>query len=85
MVANAEQIADMKTKYANANRDFGYGHAKQALFELLLEKFKREREKYNYYMNNLPEVDALLKEGAKKAGTIADGVLQRVREKLGFE
>ncbi len=55
------------------------------MFELLLEKFKTEREKYNYYMNNLPEVDALLKEGAKKAGTIADGVLQRVREKLGFE
>jgi len=85
LVANAEQIADMKTKYANVNRDFGYGHAKQALFELICERFKTEREKYNYYMNNLPEVDALLKQGAEKAGVIADGVLQRVRVKLGFE
>jgi len=52
LVANAEQIAAMKIKYVNANRDFGYGHAKQALFELITEKFKTEREKYNHYMNN---------------------------------
>jgi tryptophanyl-tRNA synthetase len=85
LVADADQIADMKTKYANVNRDFGYGHAKQALFELILSNFKTEREKYNYYMSNLTEVDTLLKEGAKRAGAIADGVLQRVREKLGFQ
>jgi tryptophanyl-tRNA synthetase len=85
LIANAEQIAEMKTKYDNVNRDFGYGHAKQALFELICERFKTERQKYNYYMNNLPEVDALLKQGAEKAGVIADGVLQRVRVKLGFE
>ncbi|MEO5775643.1 MAG: tryptophan--tRNA ligase [Flavobacterium sp.] len=85
LLANAEQIAQMKTKYANVNRDFGYGHAKQELFELIIAKFKTEREKYNYYMNNLPEVDALLKKGATKAGAIANEVLKRVREKLGFE
>ena len=85
LLANEAQLQNMKTNYANANRDFGYGHAKQALFELILEKFKTEREKYNYYMNNLPEVDALLQQGAEKAGIIADGVLKRVREKLGFE
>ncbi|MDG1871569.1 MAG: tryptophan--tRNA ligase, partial [Flavobacterium sp.] len=44
-----------------------------------------EREKYNYYINNLPEVDALLKIGAKKASVVADGVLAKVRVKLGFE
>ena len=85
LLANAEQIDQMKMKYANINKDFGYGHAKQALFELILEKFKTEREKYNYYMNNLQEVDTLLQQGAAKAGIVADGVLQRVREKLGFE
>ena len=85
LLANTQQIAEMKTKYANVNRDFGYGHAKQALFELILTNFKTEREKYNYYMNNWPEVDTLLKQGAKKAGTIADVVLQKVRMKLGFE
>ena len=53
--------------------------------EKIVEKFKAEREKYNYYMNNLPEVDALLKVGAEKAALVANGVLGRVREKLGFE
>jgi len=85
LIANAEQIAEMKTKYANANKDFGYGHAKHALFELLLEKFKTEREKYNYYMSNLPEIDSLLQQGAAKASKVADGVLERVRVKLGFK
>ncbi|TDP59982.1 tryptophan--tRNA ligase [Flavobacterium dankookense] len=85
LVATTEQIAEMKLKYQNVNRDFGYGHAKQALFELIVERFKTEREKYNYYINNLDEVDQLLKEGAKKASIVADGVLNKVREKLGFE
>ena len=57
----------------------------QELFDLIVIKFKIEREKYNYYMSNWPEVDALLKEGAVKAGVIADGVLQKVRVKLGYE
>jgi tryptophanyl-tRNA synthetase len=83
LLASQEQIAAMKANYLGGN--YGYGHAKQALFELIVEKFKTEREKYNYFMNNLAEVDALLKVGAEKAGTVANGVLARVREKLGFE
>jgi tryptophanyl-tRNA synthetase len=83
LLANAAQIAAMRENYLAGN--YGYGHAKQALFELIVEKFKTERERYNYYMNNLAEVDALLKIGAQKAGVVADGVLARVREKLGFE
>lgn len=85
LLANAEQISQMRTKYENVNRDFGYGHAKQELFELITTNFKTEREKYNYYMSNLPEVDALLKKGAIKARATADVVLQKVRTKLGFE
>ncbi len=84
LLATPEQIAEIRLKYANENREFGYGHAKQALFELIVEKFKTEREKYNYYMSNLDEVDALLLEGAKKAGAVADVVLKKVRVKLGF-
>jgi tryptophanyl-tRNA synthetase len=83
LLANAAQIAAMRENYLAGN--YGYGHAKQALFELIVEKFKTERERYNYYMNNLAEVDALLKIGSQKAGVVADGVLARVREKLGFE
>ena len=83
LLANDEQTTAMQQNYLGGN--YGYGHAKQALFELICEKFKTEREKYNYYINNLPEVDDLLKKGASKAGTIANGVLSKVRQKLGFE
>ena len=75
----------MVNNYKNENNDFGYGHSKQILFELLLEKFKTERELYNYYINNLNQIDTLLKIGAQKAGIIANGVLEKVRQKLGFE
>lgn len=84
LLANDEQIAFLTEKYKNANQDFGYGHAKQILFELILEKFKTEREKYTFYMNNLPEIDKALFEGANKAKLVANKVLGRVREKLGF-
>src|SRR6218665_1045861 len=82
LLANEEETAQMRANYLGGN--YGYGHAKQALFELITEKFKDEREKYNYYINNLEEVDALLKKGASKASVIADGVLAKVREVLGF-
>jgi tryptophanyl-tRNA synthetase len=84
LLATEEQLQIFREKYQNTNRDFGYGHAKQALFELLLSRFETERTKYQYYMNNLAELDAALLQGATKASKIADGVLNRVREKLGF-
>lgn len=83
LLANENEIDQMRNNYLGGN--YGYGHAKQALYELITEKFKNEREKYNYYINNLKEVDALLKKGAEKASLVADGVLNRVREVLGFE
>ncbi|WP_395046599.1 tryptophan--tRNA ligase [Flavobacterium sp.] len=84
LLASEVQIAQMIENYKNTNRDYGYGHAKQALFELITEKFSTEREKYNYYMNNLPELEEILKVGAQKAANVANGVLQRVRVKLGY-
>jgi tryptophanyl-tRNA synthetase len=83
LMANESQLQTMTSNYLGGN--YGYGHAKQALFELIVEKFKAERERYNYYINNLAEVDALLKIGAQKANVVATRVLERVREKLGFE
>ena len=82
LLGTPEQIEVMRANYLGGN--YGYGHAKQALFELITDKFKTERERYNYYINNLEEVDALLKTGAAKAAVIANGVLNKVREKLGY-
>lgn len=84
LLASENQIAQMAENYKNTNRDFGYGHAKQALFELITEKFKTQREQYNYYIANPAAVEKALLHGAEKAGKIANGVLARVRAKLGF-
>lgn len=82
LLATEAQTEEMREKYLAGN--FGYGHAKKALFELIVEKFKTVREKYSYYMENPEEVDAALKVGADKAAVIANGVLARVRKKLGY-
>lgn len=84
LLATEKQIAELTEKYKNVNQDFGWGHAKQALFELITERFKTEREKYNYYMSHTSEIDEALALGAEKAKVVANGVLKRVREKLGY-
>ena len=82
LIASESEITEMRANYEGGN--YGYGHAKQAFFELLIETFKEERERYQYYMNNLDEIDKALSIGAKKATQIAEGVLKRVRSKLGY-
>jgi len=82
ILASEEQKAEMRQNYLNGN--YGYGHAKQALFEVILERFGPAREKFDYYMNNLQEVDDALALGAEKAKKVADGVLERVRGKVGY-
>ena len=82
ILASDSQIAEMWSNYLNGN--YGYGHAKQALYELILEKFKSPRDKFNYYMNHLNEVDDALSIGAEKAKKVADSVLERVRNKVGY-
>ncbi|EAR02724.1 tryptophan--tRNA ligase [Maribacter sp. HTCC2170] len=82
ILASPEQIAEMRSNYKGGN--YGYGHAKQALYEVLLEKFGSAREKFDYYMTNLDEVDHALEIGAEKAKKVANEVLQRVRGKVGY-
>ena len=82
LLASDEEIAKMRANYVGGN--YGYGHAKQALYELIVEKFATEREKYNHYMNNLNELDEALAVGAEKARKVAAGVLKRVRSKIGY-
>jgi tryptophanyl-tRNA synthetase len=82
LLASPEEILQMRNNYLNGG--YGYGHAKQALYELILRKFAKERELFNHYMNNLDEIDKKLLEGAEKAKAIASPVLERVRQKLGY-
>lgn len=81
-LANDEQKIQMQHNYSNGG--YGYGHAKQALFELILETFSEARAKFDYLMQNTSEIDKALEIGAEKANKVADETLRRVREKLGF-
>jgi tryptophanyl-tRNA synthetase len=82
LLANTEQISSLRAKYLAGN--FGYGHAKQELFELIVSKYKNEREAFNFYMSNLPELEKKLQQCEAKATEIAREVLGRVRTKLGY-
>ncbi len=81
-LASESEVSEMRENYLKGN--YGYGHAKQALYELMLKKFEGPREKFNYYMTHLGEIDAALSHGSKKAKNVADAVLGRVREKVGY-
>jgi tryptophanyl-tRNA synthetase len=82
LLSNEEQKNTLRSKYLAGN--FGYGHAKQELFELIMEKYKKEREAFSFYMSNPAELDKKLEQGEAKARVIAREVLGRAREKLGF-
>ncbi|SCY34780.1 tryptophanyl-tRNA synthetase [Nonlabens sp. Hel1_33_55] len=82
LLATAQQTAEMRSNYEAGN--YGYGHAKKALLELILSRFSETRERFEHFMSNKHEIDAALNEGAAKAKLVADDVLARVREKLGY-
>ncbi len=81
LIATAEQTEALRQKYLAGN--FGYGHAKTELLQLILTRFSKERELFAYYMNNLPELEEKLQAGAEKTRKIAQTTLKRVRESLG--
>tara|TARA_X000000950_G_scaffold47905_1_gene55551 strand:+ start:3241 stop:4209 length:969 start_codon:yes stop_codon:yes gene_type:complete len=82
LMGSEDQVAQLRQEYLRGG--MGYGHAKQALFELILKKFEVERAKFNYYTESPQEVEVALAKGAAQASKIADEVLLRVRRKLGF-
>ncbi|CAM1350496.1 tryptophan--tRNA ligase [Tenacibaculum insulae] len=82
LLASDAQIAEMRANYEGGN--YGYGHAKQALYELILDKFADVRAKYNHYMENKHEIDEALTIGAEKAKKVATEVLSRTRAKIGY-
>jgi len=82
LLATPDQKEAMHKKYLAGN--FGYGHAKQELYELILQKFSKEREGFDFYMSNAEELEKKLQRGEAKARLVAEEVLNRVRKKIGF-
>ncbi|GIS21187.1 MAG: tryptophan--tRNA ligase [Bacteroidota bacterium] len=82
LLAKKNEIECMKKNYELGG--YGYGHAKNELFELILKKYSVERDKFQHYISNPDEVEKILKAGATKANATANKVLNRVRKKLGY-
>ena len=82
LLATAEQTEELRKKYLAGG--FGYGHAKTALLELILSKYKNEREAYDRYMNDRSLLEAELKKGADKARAIGIPVLEKARNVMGY-
>ncbi|MGB1171150.1 MAG: tryptophan--tRNA ligase [Flavobacteriaceae bacterium] len=82
LLANKEQTQVLRQEYLAGG--MGYGHAKQALYELILERFAKERQQFNYFMEHPQEIEISLAKGADRARAIANKVLLRVRNKVGY-
>ena len=82
LMAGPAETEVLRMKYMAGN--FGYGHAKNELLSLILTKFSKERELFTYYMNNLPELEEKLQEGAQKTRKVAVETLKRTRQSLGM-
>jgi len=79
---DAEQKRELQERYKS--RKEGYGHFKKYLKELIWEELGEAREKREYYLSHTDEVNDILAMGAKKAKTIADAKMEKVRAAIGL-
>ena len=80
-MASAEQAAALEAKLAAGN--FGWGHAKEALYEVLEESLAPARQRFVTLRADPAELDRILARGAERARGIAQATLGRVRERVG--
>jgi tryptophanyl-tRNA synthetase len=82
LMATPIQTHSLREQYLGGN--FGYGHAKKELLDLLITRYAKERELFDFFMNHPEEIEKRLIAGEEKARLVALPLLNRVREKLGF-
>jgi tryptophanyl-tRNA synthetase len=82
LVATSEAIKKMEENYRAGG--YGYGHAKLALYEAILEKFHSERIRFDELMKDPDEIYKALNLGAEKARIIAQETLNKVKKSLGY-
>jgi len=83
LIASESDTEAMRQNYLKGG--YGYGHAKQAFFEVLKTRFTKERELFNYYYEENPAaLEQKLQEGEAKARVVAAKKIADVREKMGI-
>ena len=82
LMGSDEEVQDLKNNYINGG--FGYGHAKNELFKLILSKYKKPRSKFDELMKNPQKIENELQQGSEKAKEVANSVLKKVKTNLGL-
>ena len=85
-IAGAEdaRTVDLRAKYEAQGIGFGYGHAKQALFELILETFDEPRKRRAELTADPSYVKGVLRDGAAAANAALTDVMIKVRTAAGL-
>jgi tryptophanyl-tRNA synthetase len=81
LFADADEQGEMRENYARD--DFGYGHAKLALYEKMDQYFAPYRERYLELMDDPDTIEDVLHAGAQRVRPVVDEVMERVRSATG--
>lgn len=82
LFASDVQVKEMEDKYRSGN--YGYGHAKQALFEVIWEYFAPCRKRREELLADPGYIESVLKAGAEKARATAAKTMDEVRKTVGL-
>ena len=83
LMATPEELEALRKNYLE-NPEFGYGHAKQLLFEKYTDYFAEAREKRKELLANPQKVEDILQDGAARARKVADATMAKVRAAVGL-
>jgi tryptophanyl-tRNA synthetase len=82
LFATPAQQEEMAARYRAGN--YGYGHAKQALFEIYMDFFAPMRKRREEILADEGYIDEVLRKGAERARNIANETLSAVRKAVGL-
>ena len=82
LFATGTEVEALKEKFRAGN--FGYGHAKNELFDKFMDYFSPFQKKREELENNMDYVYQILREGANKARSIATAKMDEVRDAVGL-
>lgn len=83
LFADKDELKTMENNYIQGG--YGYGEAKKALLQKILDYFKEPREKYLKLQSQKDFIHDVLTEGAQKAKKVASATLNEAKEKIGYK
>ncbi len=82
LFANADELGEMRANYEAGG--YGYGHAKQALFEKMDAYFEPYRERFEAIKDDTDYLEDVLRQGAQRVRPTVEVVMERCRDAVGL-